>query len=53
VPAAAATTATFVAFEIGQGQAADISGLFRSAGWDRIGLVRDLAGIERVVVAER
>jgi release factor glutamine methyltransferase len=53
VPAAAATTATFAAFEIGHGQAADISGLFRSAGWARIGLVRDLAGIERVVVAER
>jgi release factor glutamine methyltransferase len=53
VPATAATTATFAAFEVGDGQAADIGGLFRSAGWDRIGVVRDLAGIERVVVADR
>ena len=53
VPATTATTATFAAFEVGDGQAADICGLFRSAGWDRIGVVRDLAGIDRVVVAHR
>jgi release factor glutamine methyltransferase len=53
VPAVAVSSAKFAAFEVGDGQAADISGLFRGAGWDRIGVVRDLAGIERVVVAHR
>ena len=53
VPAATATRARFAAFEVGDGQAPDIDGLFRSAGWDRIDVVKDLAGIERVVVAHR
>jgi release factor glutamine methyltransferase len=53
VPAAAATRAEFAAFEVGEGQAADIRGLLRAAGWNRIDVVRDLAGIERVVVAQR
>jgi release factor glutamine methyltransferase len=52
-PAAASTGAEFAAFEVGEGQATDVGGLLRAAGWNRIDVVRDLAGIERVVVARR
>jgi release factor glutamine methyltransferase len=52
-PAAAAAGASFAAFEVGAGQAAAVAALLRAAGYDAIETVRDLAGIERVVVARR
>jgi release factor glutamine methyltransferase len=53
VPATASTRATFAAFEVGEGQAADVGGLLRAAGFKSIDVMPDLAGIERVVVAHR
>lgn len=50
VPAAAARGVRFVAFEVGEGQAAYVSELLRAAGYERVEVRRDLAGIERVVV---
>jgi release factor glutamine methyltransferase len=50
-PAAAATGANFVALEVGAGQAAAVSELLRQ--FSEVGTVRDLAGIERVVVGRR
>jgi release factor glutamine methyltransferase len=42
-----------VGFEVGYGQAADVAELLRAAGgWQRIDIIRDLAGIDRHVVAE-
>jgi release factor glutamine methyltransferase len=52
-PAAAATGARFVAFEVGEGQSDDVGRLLRSAGFESIDTVPDLAGIQRVVVARR
>jgi release factor glutamine methyltransferase len=52
-PAAAATGARFAAFEVGEGQAAAVGELLRAAGFETIETVPDLAGIERVVVAQR
>ncbi len=52
VPSAAAR-ASFVAFEIGAGQAADVTALMREAGFQAVEVVPDLAGIERVVVGRR
>jgi release factor glutamine methyltransferase len=52
VPAAAAR-APFVAFEVGQGQAAAVGALLRKAGMTAVEAHRDLAGIERVVVGRR
>lgn len=51
--APAAARASFVAFEIGAGQAGDVTALVRSAGFEAIEVVPDLAGIERVVVGRR
>jgi release factor glutamine methyltransferase len=45
--------ARFVAVEIGAGQARVALELARSAGFERVHAERDLAGIERVIVAER
>jgi release factor glutamine methyltransferase len=42
-----------LALEVGVGQAPDIAELTRAAGFGRVRTVRDLAGIERVVVGER
>jgi len=52
-PAAAAAGAAFAAFEVGQGQAGDVEALLLDAGFERTERIRDLAGIERVVVARR
>src|SRR3954469_12917435 len=52
-PAAATTGATFAAFEVGAGQARAVGELLRAAGFAEVGLVPDLAGIERVVVGRR
>jgi release factor glutamine methyltransferase len=43
----------FVAMEVGAGQAAAVAELTRAAGFDAIRFERDLARIQRVVVAER
>ncbi len=42
-----------VALEVGEGQAATVAALLADAGFERIGRLRDLAGIERVVKASR
>jgi release factor glutamine methyltransferase len=49
----AAAGATFAAFEVGIGQAGDVEALMRAAGFESVDRVRDLAGIERVVVGRR
>jgi release factor glutamine methyltransferase len=51
VPAAAG--ASFVALEVGAGQADDVGALLRASGFESIEVMPDLAGIERVVVARR
>jgi release factor glutamine methyltransferase len=53
VAAAAASPARFVALEVGMGQAADVAGVLRAAGFGAVETRRDLAGIERVVVGRR
>jgi release factor glutamine methyltransferase len=52
-PAAAAVGATFAAFEVGIGQAGEVEALLRAAGFESVERVRDLAGVERVVVGRR
>ncbi len=42
-----------IALEVGAGQAADVAELAHGAGFDAIRCERDLAGVQRVVVAER
>jgi release factor glutamine methyltransferase len=49
----AASRARFVALEVGMGQAADVAGVLREAGFAEIETRRDLAGIERVVAGRR
>lgn len=39
-----------VAFELGQGQAQDVANMVRTAGYDQIHIIKDLAGIERHVI---
>ena len=53
VPAAAAVGAELLAVEVGAGQAAAVEAMAREAGFARAQRRRDLAGIERVVVAWR
>jgi release factor glutamine methyltransferase len=53
VPAIAASGAALAALEVGEGQAAAVGGLLREVGYERVETVRDLAGIERVVVGRR
>jgi release factor glutamine methyltransferase len=50
VPQAFERGARFVALEVGEGQAGDVAALMRAAGARSVDVVRDLAGIERVVV---
>ncbi|MBA2516140.1 MAG: peptide chain release factor N(5)-glutamine methyltransferase [Solirubrobacterales bacterium] len=50
-PAARSAGATFVAVEVGQGQAERVAGLLREAGYASTAVDPDLAGIERVVRA--
>ena len=49
----AAERAPFLALEIGRGQAAEVAGLMAAAGFTGVGVLQDLAGIERVVVGRR
>jgi release factor glutamine methyltransferase len=51
VPAAAAMGAEVLAVEVGAGQAAEVEELVGAAGFARSERRRDLAGVERVVVA--
>ena len=53
VPAVGATRAALAAFEVGAGQASAVAGLLHEAGFAAVDTVRDLAGIERVVVGRR
>ena len=50
---AVAAASRFVALEIGAGQADTVEALLRDAGFADVERVRDLAGIERVVVGRR
>jgi release factor glutamine methyltransferase len=50
---AGASEASFLALEVGMGQAADVAGLVRAAGFAATERRRDLGGIERVVVGRR
>jgi release factor glutamine methyltransferase len=43
----------FVALEVGAGQAAAVGEMCRAAGFEKVGFVADLAGIERMVKGER
>jgi release factor glutamine methyltransferase len=53
VTQAGASAAALLALEIGQGQAPAVAELVRAAGFGTVEAVRDLAGIERVVVGRR
>jgi release factor glutamine methyltransferase len=45
------TKAGAIALEVGAGQAATVGGLVRGAGYPAVEVQRDLAGVERVVIA--
>ena len=49
----AASPARFVALEVGMGQAGEVAGVLRAAGFGDVAVRRDLAGIERVVAGRR
>lgn len=51
--AAAATSARTVALEVGTGQAPSVRGLLVACGFPEVGVVPDLAGVERVVIGRR
>jgi release factor glutamine methyltransferase len=53
VAQAAASPARFVALEVGMGQADEVAGALRAAGFGTVEARRDLAGIERVVTGRR
>src|SRR5919197_579677 len=50
---AGASPARFIALEVGLGQAGEVAGVLRDAGFGRTETHRDLAGIERVVIGRR
>ena len=52
-PAAAAIGARLLALEVGFGQAAEVEGIVRAAGFAETEVVADLADIDRVVVGRR
>lgn len=43
----------FGAVEVGLGQAQEVAAMFRQAGYTKVGVVKDLAGVERVVLGHR
>jgi release factor glutamine methyltransferase len=53
VTQAAATRATLVALEVGEHMAGPVRALVAAAGFPEVDVVRDLAGIERVVTGRR
>ncbi|QEC47713.1 peptide chain release factor N(5)-glutamine methyltransferase [Baekduia soli] len=53
VTQSAGTAARVLALEVGAGQAPVVRGLVAAAGFDDVTVIRDLAGIERVVVGRR
>ena len=53
IPAAGATSASVVALEVGAGQADAVARLLEESGFGSVSRVRDLAGVERVVVGRR
>ena len=50
---AARRSESFVALEVGAGQATAVAGMLRAAGFAKVECMHDLAGMERVVRAER
>jgi release factor glutamine methyltransferase len=42
-----------IGLEVGAGQAGEVAGLTRRAGFERVRMLADLAGVERVVAGER
>ena len=46
---ARAAEARFVAFEVGDGQAAEVGEILAAAGWRDVRITADLAGTDRVV----
>jgi release factor glutamine methyltransferase len=52
-PGAAASGAAFAVFEVGAGQAHAVGEMLRAAGFTEVDTIRDLAGIERVVVGRK
>jgi release factor glutamine methyltransferase len=52
-PEAAAAGARLLALEVGFGQAAEVAGIVRAAGFADTRAIADLAGIDRVVVGRR
>lgn len=53
IPAAAARARVGIALEVGAGQAVAVAALVREAALPEIAIVRDLGGIERVVIGTR
>ncbi|GDX80117.1 release factor glutamine methyltransferase [Deltaproteobacteria bacterium] len=53
IPAAAARARVGIALEVGAGQARAVAELVRDAGLGEVAIVRDLGGIERVVIGTR
>ena len=53
IAAAAASPARLLALEVGAGQAPDVAAGVRAAGFGMVDVLRDLAGIERVVSGRR
>jgi release factor glutamine methyltransferase len=53
VTQAGTTSVRLLALEIGEGQAGEVAQLTRAKGFGEVELVRDLAGIDRIVVARR
>lgn len=53
IAAAAGTRVSFVALEIGQGQAPEVAALLAAAGFAETAVTADLAGIDRIVTGRR
>lgn len=52
LPQAAERGVARVALEVGAGQAAETAELIASLGWEEVGVIPDLAGVDRVVTGE-
>ncbi|HKD93606.1 MAG TPA: methyltransferase, partial [Gaiellaceae bacterium] len=50
---ARAAKASFIVFEVGDGQAGDVAEVLGAAGWEQVRVTNDLTGTERVVEAEK
>lgn len=52
LPQAAERGVARIALEVGAGQAAETAELIASLGWEEVGVIPDLAGVDRVVTGE-